>query len=183
MTTRKKIDFSLLSRHASSSTSSTDLPPMVPTLESPITFHAMTRYDHVNDSTPKKNRMELGSTRPAMFVKAEDDDTLISDGTKSFSADSSFSPLTRRDIEREPPYRSKSQYFENAFSLPGSYLSPRTRLSEASLVVVELRLSTKVQVGSIDYKNPSLTRFVLDQRRLFAGICHCFSNGTDLPEA
>lgn len=153
MTTRKKIDFSLLRRHNSLSTSLSELPPTVPTLESPLTFHAMTKYDRVTDAPLKRDKMGLDPATPAMFVEGGDVHAITSDFATNFAADPSSSSLTHKEIEREPPYRSKSQYFDNAFNLRGSSLSPRTRLSETSLVVVELRVSTKVQVASMEYKD------------------------------
>ncbi|KAL5365511.1 hypothetical protein BJX96DRAFT_181737 [Aspergillus floccosus] len=149
MTTRKKINLSLLRRHNCSSTSLSDLPPTVPTLDSPLTFHAMTKYDRVIDSPLKRNKTEIDSTRPAMFVEGEDGDVITFDVTKSFAADSPSNPLAHKEIEREPPYRSKSLYFESAFNLGGSSLSPRTLKSDTSLVVVELRIKDDDLLASV----------------------------------
>ncbi|KAG2421043.1 hypothetical protein HFD88_000659 [Aspergillus terreus] len=149
MTTRKKIDFSLLRRHNSSSTSLSELPPTVPTLESPLTFHAMTKYDRVTDSPLKRDKMGLDPATPAMFVEGGDVHAITSDFATNFAADPSSSSLTHGEIEREPPYRSKSQYFDNAFNLRGSSLSPRTRLSENSLVVVELRIKDDYSLAAV----------------------------------
>ncbi|KAL4893662.1 Tautomerase/MIF superfamily [Aspergillus ambiguus] len=143
MTTRRnRVDFSLR-RHDYSSSSSTGLVPAIPVLESPVTFRALTRPDPVTESDLKK---KIQVERD--FVdEREDADDVSRQLLKSFPPDGTSSRITPREIEKEPLYRSKSQYFEDAFNIRGFHMSPRTRLSETSIVVVEVKLSTKVKDG------------------------------------
>ena len=83
-----------------------------------------------------------------MFLEEKDDDEApISALTGGAPLDVKPAHVERKSVEEKPMTRTKSQYFEDAFSTRGPLTSPRTQISQDSVVVVEIKVNTKVRDG------------------------------------
>ncbi|PYH75009.1 MIF domain protein [Aspergillus vadensis CBS 113365] len=142
---RHRIDFSLRRRRNDlSNTSSGSISPPVPVLQSPVTFQAFASVNVSEATLKQKNELERAPVRPSMFLEEKDDDEApISALTGSAPLDVKPAHVERKSVEEKPMTRTKSQYFEDAFSTRGPLTSPRTQISQDSVVVVEIKVNTK----------------------------------------
>ncbi|OJI97174.1 hypothetical protein ASPVEDRAFT_49218 [Aspergillus versicolor CBS 583.65] len=135
-----RIDFTLLRRRRNlSSTSSSDLSPTVPVLESPITFHAIASQS-VSEATLKQSGLNRAPVKPSMFFEDREEDD---DG----SAPNLTSPraVHRSSDEDRPLTQPKSQFFDNSFSSRSPWVSPSARINQDSFVVIEIKLNIGVK--------------------------------------
>ncbi|KAL2871814.1 MIF domain protein [Aspergillus lucknowensis] len=143
-----RIDFSLLRRRQNiSSTSSSDFSPTVPVLESPISFHAFTSQS-VSEATLKQSRLNRAPVKPSMFFeeKEEDDDGSVPNLNRGDLKDGRSARAAHKSSADERPLnRAKSQYFEDAYNTRSPWISPRARISQESLVVVEIQTNITVK--------------------------------------
>ncbi|GLB08770.1 ADP-ribose 1''-phosphate phosphatase [Aspergillus tubingensis] len=149
---RHRIDFSLRRRRNDlSNTSSGSISPPVPVLQSPVTFQAFASVNVSEATLKQKNKLERAPVRPSMFLEEKDDDEApISALTGGAPLDVKPAHVERKSVEEKPMTRTKSQYFEDAFSTRGPLTSPRTQISQDSVVVVEIKVNTKVQVKEME---------------------------------
>ncbi|RAH60260.1 hypothetical protein BO85DRAFT_457130 [Aspergillus piperis CBS 112811] len=142
---RHRIDFSLRRRRNDlSNTSSGSISPPVPVLQSPVTFQAFASVDVSEATLKQKNKLERPPVRPSMFLEEKDDDEApLSALTGGAPLDVKPAHVERKSVEERPMTRTKSQYFEDAFSTRGPLTSPRTQISQDSVVVVEIKVNTK----------------------------------------
>ncbi|KAL4809306.1 Tautomerase/MIF superfamily [Aspergillus unguis] len=146
---RHRVDFSVLRRRqVLSSASSSDLSPTVPVLESPISFHAMASHD-VDEATLKQSRLNRDPVKPSMFFEDKEEDDLDGSVPNLRAGDRKVgrSPhaAQKSSGEEEPLAQPKSQFFEESFSARAPWGSPSARMSQDSLVVIELKVNTSVK--------------------------------------
>ncbi|KAI2907878.1 hypothetical protein CBS63078_4729 [Aspergillus niger] len=144
---RHRIDFSLRRRRNDlSNTSSGSISPPVPILQSPVTFQAFASVSVSEATLKQKNKLERDPVRPSMFLEEKDDDEAPNSAlTGGAPLDVKPVHIERKSVEEKPMTRTKSQYFEDAFSTRGPLTSPRTQISQDSVVVVEIKTNTKVK--------------------------------------
>ncbi|PYI07164.1 hypothetical protein BO78DRAFT_469442 [Aspergillus sclerotiicarbonarius CBS 121057] len=148
MTSRRhRIDFSLRRRRNDPSlTSSGSVSPTVPVLQSPVTFQAFATVNVSEATLKQKNKLERSPVRPSMFLEEKDDDeTPVPALVGGAPVDVKSAHVERKSVEEKPMTRTKSQYFEDAFSTRGPLCSPRSQISQDSVVVVEIKINTKVK--------------------------------------
>jgi hypothetical protein len=147
-----RIDFTLLRRRRNlSSTSSSDLSPTVPVLESPITFHAIASQS-VSEATLKQSGLNRAPVKPSMFFedREEDDDGSAPNLTSVDHKDVRSPRAVRRSSDEDRPLtHPKSQFFDNSFSSRSPWASPSARINQDSFVVIEIKLNTGV-CGHLD---------------------------------
>lgn len=153
---RHRIDFSLRRRRNDlSNTSSGSISPPVPILQSPVTFQAFASVSVSEATLKQKNKLERDPVRPSMFLEEKDDDEAPNSAlTGGAPLDVKPVHIERKSVEEKPMTRTKSQYFEDAFSTRGPLTSPRTQISQDSVVVVEIKTNTKVREGGLQSKFP-----------------------------
>ncbi|GLA03916.1 ADP-ribose 1''-phosphate phosphatase [Aspergillus niger] len=144
---RHRIDFSLRRRRIDlSNTSSGSISPPVPILQSPVTFQAFASVSVSEATLKQKNKLERDPVRPSMFLEEKDDDEAPNSAlTGGAPLDVKPVHIERKSVEEKPMTRTKSQYFEDAFSTRGPLTSPRTQISQDSVVVVEIKINTKIK--------------------------------------
>ncbi|RAL05468.1 MIF domain protein [Aspergillus ibericus CBS 121593] len=142
---RHRIDFSLRRRRNNPSlTSSGSLSPTVPVLQSPVTFQAFATVNVSETTIKQKNKLERTPVKPSMFLEEkDDDDTPVPALAGRAPVDVKSAQVERKSVEERPTTRTKSQYFEDAFSTRGPLSSPRSQISQDSVVVVEIKMNTK----------------------------------------
>lgn len=144
---RHRIDFTLLRRRQNlSSTSSSDLSPVVPVLESPITFHAIASQS-VSEATLKQSKINRAQVKPSMFFedREEDDDGSVPNLTSVDRKDVRSPRAAHRSSDEDRPLtQPKSQFFENSFSTRSPWESPSARINQDSFVVIEIKLNIGV---------------------------------------
>ncbi|KAL3467550.1 Tautomerase/MIF superfamily [Aspergillus heterothallicus] len=145
---RHRIDFSIIRRRQNlSSTSSSDLSPNVPVLESPISFQALTSQS-ISEATLKQNKLNRTPVKPSMFFeeKEEDEDGTVPNLTGGDPKDGrSARAVHRGGADDRLLSRTKSQFFEDSFSTRNPWISPSARMSQESLVVIEIKMNTRVK--------------------------------------
>ncbi|KAL3251338.1 hypothetical protein ABHI18_010688 [Aspergillus niger] len=144
---RHRIDFSLRRRRIDlSNTSSGSISPPVPILQSPVTFQAFASVSVSEATLKQKNKLERDPVRPSMFLEEKDDDEAPNSALTGVAPlDVKPVHIERKSVEEKPMTRTKSQYFEDAFSTRGPLTSPRTQISQDSVVVVEIKINTKIK--------------------------------------
>ncbi|PWY95334.1 MIF domain protein [Aspergillus sclerotioniger CBS 115572] len=148
MTSRRhRIDFSLRRRRNNPSlTSSGSASPTVPVLQSPVTFQAFASVNVSETTLKQKNKLERAPVRPSMFLEEKDDDETSTPALAGGApVDIRPAHVERKSVEEKPMTQTRSQYFEDAFSTRGPLTSPRSQISQDSVVVVEIKINTKVK--------------------------------------
>ncbi|KAE8144424.1 hypothetical protein BDV25DRAFT_171552 [Aspergillus avenaceus] len=143
---RRKLDLSLLQRrHSSSAVSSTSLSPTIPTLESPVTFHALTSRTISEATMSQRNKLEKMPARPSMFIEETDEDCSMAPVlTRCVAPGPASIDALSNTVEEDPAVRTKTQYFEDVFNTRGPELSPRAQVNQESVIVAELKLNKLV---------------------------------------
>ncbi|KAL5342443.1 Tautomerase/MIF superfamily [Aspergillus crustosus] len=145
---RHRIDFSLLRRRQNtSSASSSDLSPTIPILESPISFHALASQN-VSEATLKQTKLNRAPVMPSMFFddKEEDDDGTVPNLTTGDHKDARTARAAHKSsVDERPLIRTKSQFFDNTFNARSPWISPSARVSQDSLVVIEIKMNINVK--------------------------------------
>lgn len=77
------------------------------------------------------------------------------------SIDPTTVSVAHKSIEEEQVTKFRSQYFDDFFATRGQHNSPRTRVNQDSIVVVDLKLNTRVSHHS--YVACSLVEATADQ--------------------
>ncbi|KAL4735646.1 hypothetical protein BDV11DRAFT_208303 [Aspergillus similis] len=135
---RHRIDFSLLRRRQNfSSTSSSDLSPGIPVLQSPMSFHAMASPE-VPEATLKRSTLDRAPVKPSMFFEDmdEEDDGPVTKSTAHDHKDVPAPRTAQKVISGESP--PKTQFFEDSFNSRVSFVPPVARIGQDSLVVIEV---------------------------------------------
>ncbi|PYH87726.1 MIF domain protein [Aspergillus ellipticus CBS 707.79] len=147
---RHRINLTLLRRrHDLSNTSSSgSLSPNVPVLQSPVTFQAFAAVNVSEATLKQKNRLERAPVRPSMFLEERDDDEApISTLTSGAPVDVKSNRVEHKSVEDKPISQTRTHYFEDVFGTRGPANSPRTQISQDSVVVVEIKINTKVRTA------------------------------------
>jgi hypothetical protein len=140
-------------RHNISSTSSSDLSPTIPVLESPVSFQALTPQS-ISEATLKQNKLNRTPVKPSMFFeeREEDEDGVVPNLTSVDPKDGRSARAVHKGCADERLLsRTKSQFFEDSFRNRNPWISPSTRMSQDSLVVIEIKMNIKVSNGSHPY--------------------------------
>ncbi|KAI9368753.1 hypothetical protein BJX61DRAFT_536999 [Aspergillus egyptiacus] len=145
---RRRIDFSLIRRRQTISTgSSSSLSPTVPVLESPVSFHALASQMNVSEATLKQtNRLNRAPVKPSMFFedKEDDDDGPIPRLTRGNPKAVRTARVERKSSGEETPLTHiKSPFFEDSFDTRTPWMPPSARISQNSVVVIEIKVNTK----------------------------------------
>ncbi|KAL2853363.1 hypothetical protein BJY01DRAFT_259108 [Aspergillus pseudoustus] len=143
---RHRIDFSMIRRRKSlSSTSSSDLSPTVPVLESPISFQALTSQS-ISEATLKQNKLNRTPVKPSMFFeeKEEDEDGTVPNLTSGDPKDGRSARAAHKSgADERLLSRTKSHFFEDSFSTRSPWITPSARMCQESLVVIEIKMNTR----------------------------------------
>ncbi|KAF4188076.1 hypothetical protein CNMCM7927_002568 [Aspergillus lentulus] len=141
-----RMDLSFLRRrHNYSTTSSTSLSPTVPVLQSPAMFQALTSKTVPEETLKQKNKLERAAIKPSMFFEdKEEDDTVAPDLKHGVSPDAQSVHVAHRSADDEQSPQTKSRYFEDLFATRGPLISPRTRISNDSVVVIEIKMNSRI---------------------------------------
>ncbi|GFF24859.1 hypothetical protein IFM61606_09268 [Aspergillus udagawae] len=142
-----RMDLSFLRRrHNYSTTSSTSLSPTVPVLQSPAMFQALTSKTVPEETLKQKNKLERAAIKPSMFFEdKEEDDNVDPDLKHGVSPDAQSVHVAHRSVDDdEQPPQAKSRYFEDLFNTCGPLISPRTRISNDSVVVIEIKTNSRI---------------------------------------
>lgn len=133
--------------HTYSPTSSTSLSPTDPVLEAPITFQALAARIVPDVSLRKKKKERKGLVMPPMFSEERDDDedTPPPKLVKVCSADVKAENAGRKIGEEAQACKSKTQYFDDIFNSRGPQHTPTTLVTHESIVVIEIKINTKVR--------------------------------------
>ncbi|PWY89978.1 Tautomerase/MIF [Aspergillus heteromorphus CBS 117.55] len=146
---RHRINLTLLRRrHGLSNTSSSgSLSPTVPVLQSPVTFQAFAAVNVSEATLKQRSKLERAPVRPSMFLeeKDEDDDPPIAALTSGAPLDVKSNRAEHKSNEDKPIQRSRSHYYEDVFSTRGPLTSPRTQISQESVVVIELKVNSQIK--------------------------------------
>ncbi|OJJ34794.1 hypothetical protein ASPWEDRAFT_477100 [Aspergillus wentii DTO 134E9] len=142
-----KIDWSFSKRRqAHSNTSSASLSsPTGPELESPITFQAMAINTSPEATMKKNKKMDRAPVVPSVFLEKDDDEPEVPTLTHGVSNDARTVYVAHKSVEEEAATKTKSQYYEEAFNTRGPYNSPTTRVTQDSIIVVEIKMSSNVK--------------------------------------
>ncbi|PLB44615.1 hypothetical protein P170DRAFT_367654 [Aspergillus steynii IBT 23096] len=138
----RKLDFSRMKKRNHSNTSSTSS-PTVPVLESPAVFS----LQNISPGSPgqQKTRLDRSPARPSVFVEnIDDDDDMDAPAVHGPPSDSKLGPVNA-DGEDDSMTRAKTRYFEEIFSIRSPLASPKTRTNQESIIVVEVKLRTRVK--------------------------------------
>ncbi|PYH49392.1 MIF domain protein, partial [Aspergillus saccharolyticus JOP 1030-1] len=143
---RRRFEFSFRKRHGSPSTSSSSISPTVPVLQSPLAFQALGPRTISEATLKQKNKLDRAPVRPSMFLEEKDDDDNPMYPIKPGApADVKSTHFERKIIEGESVLRPKSQYFEDIFNVRGLVTSAKTRITQDSVIVIEIKISTQVK--------------------------------------
>ncbi|KAL3480347.1 hypothetical protein BJX99DRAFT_27841 [Aspergillus californicus] len=146
---RHRIDFTLLRRRQTiSSTSSSSLSPTVPVLASPMSFHALASEMGVSEATLKQNsRLNRAPVKPSMFFEEKEDDEGSAPNLARGDAKGSRSPhaAQKSSVEERPLTQTRSPFFEDAFGTRAPWMSPSTRITQESLVVIEIKFNMAIK--------------------------------------
>ncbi|EAW07197.1 MIF domain protein [Aspergillus clavatus NRRL 1] len=181
-----RMDLSFLRRrHNFSPTSSASLSPTVPVLQSPAMFQALTTKTVPEETLKQKNKLERAAIKPSMFFEEkEDDDTATTGPKRGGSADAPSVQVAHKSVKEEPSPQAKNHYFEDVFSSRGPLISPRTRISNDSIVVIEVKTNSRVSYDDSKlvsdltlrlaqiYQKPDAFMMVTIQQ----DACLCFGN-------
>jgi hypothetical protein len=145
---RHRIDFSLLRRRQNtSSTSSSSLSATVPVLESPLSYHALASQN-ISEATLKQNKLNRAPVKPSMFFedKEEYEDGTVPNLTTGDHKDGRTTRAAHKSsIDERPLIRTKSEFFDDAFNSRCPWVSPSARISQDSLVVIEIKMNINVR--------------------------------------
>ena len=133
-------------RYHNTSDSSSYLDPIIPVLESPVMFHAMMPGTVSEVTLKQKSSLERNSIIPSVFIdEAEEEESTVPEMKSRPSTETKPPHLVNKSFEKEPASRLKTRYFEDAFSARGPMASPRTRINQESIVVVDIKCNTRVR--------------------------------------
>lgn len=140
------MDLSFLRRrHNYSTTSSTSLSPTVPVLQSPAMFQALTSKTVPEETLKQKNKLERAAIKPSMFFEdKEEDDTVAPDLKHGVSPGAQSVHVAHRSADDEQSPQTKTRCFDELFNTRGPLISPRTRISNDSVVVIEIKTNSRV---------------------------------------
>ncbi|KAJ0425846.1 Tautomerase/MIF superfamily [Aspergillus carlsbadensis] len=145
---RHRIDFSMIRRrHNISSTSSSDLSPTIPVLESPVSFQALTPQS-ISEATLKQNKLNRTPVKPSMFFeeREEDEDGAVPNLTRGGPKDGRSARAVHKSCADERLLsRTKSQFFEDSLRNRNPWISPSARMSQDSLVVIEINMNIRIK--------------------------------------
>lgn len=109
-------------------------------------FHAMMPGTVSEVTLKQKSSLERNSIIPSVFIdEAEEEESTVPEMKSRPSTDTKPPRLVNKSFEEEPASRLKTRYFEDAFSTRGPMVSPRTRINQESIVVVDIRCNTRVR--------------------------------------
>ncbi|KAF4279325.1 hypothetical protein CNMCM8689_002370 [Aspergillus fumigatus] len=141
-----RMDLSFLRRrHNYSTTSSTSLSPTVPVLQSPAMFQALTSKTVPEETLKQKNKFERAAIKPSMFFEdKEEDDTVAPDLKHGVSPGAQSVHVAHRSADDEQSPQTKTRCFDELFNTRGPLISPRTRISNDSVVVIEIKTNSRI---------------------------------------
>ncbi|KAH1529276.1 hypothetical protein KXX25_001519 [Aspergillus fumigatus] len=141
-----RMDLSFLRRrHNYSTTSSTSLSPTVPVLQSPAMFQALTSKTVPEETLKQKNKFERAAIKPSMFFEdKEEDDTVAPDLKHGVSPGAQSVHVAHRSVDDEQSPQTKTRCFDELFNTRGPLISPRTRISNDSVVVIEIKTNSRI---------------------------------------
>lgn len=141
------MSFYRFKRQTYSPTSSTSLSPTGPVMENPITFQALAARIVPDVSLRKKKKQRKPLVLPSMFLEedADDEDTPPPKLVRVSSADEKTDNAARINGGEAQARKNKTQYFDGIFNNRGPEHSSASLLASGSIVVVEIKISTRVR--------------------------------------
>lgn len=141
------MSFYRFKRQTYSPTSSTSLSPTGPVMENPITFQALAARIVPDVSLRKKKKQRKPLVLPSMFLEedADDEDTPPPKLVRVSSADEKTDNAARTNGGEAQARKNKTQYFDGIFNNRGPEHSSASLLANGSIVVVEIKISTRVK--------------------------------------
>ena len=152
------MDSLLSKKRKEESASSSSFSPTGPTLESPTTFQLSTTRPIVTEATIKpKNKSERVAAMPSMFLEEKEvDEKAMMDLDRGAPADPVPVSAAHGSIEDEETVISKQKYFEEAFATRGQRNSSRIDILFNAILVVEMKISTRVSLRFVSIPCGSL---------------------------
>lgn len=141
------MSFYRFKRQTYSPTSSTSLSPTSPVIENPITFQALAARMVPDVSLRKKKKQQKPLVLPSMFLEedADDEDTPPPKLVRVPSADEGTENASRTNGGEAQARRNKTQYYDGIFNDRGPEHPSTSLLTNGSIVVVEIKISTRVR--------------------------------------
>lgn len=141
----RRLDFSRMKKHSNSDTSSTSA-PTVPVLESPVAFSVQNISS--GPTSKQMSRLERAPVRPSVFMENIEDEEMEAPAVDGPPSDSKSGPTTTGG-EDESITRAKTRYFEDVFRIRSPLSSPKSRTSQESIIVIEVKLRPRVRAHTV----------------------------------
>lgn len=128
------------------SDSSASLSPTGLTLESPSTFQVSAVKPALSEATMKqKDKQDAVLAMPSMFQEEKEaDEKILTDLTRGAPADPANVYLAPKTIDEDETNKNKNHYLEETFAIRAPHNTPKTRVGQESIVVVDIRINARV---------------------------------------
>lgn len=134
------------------SDSSSDHP--IPAIQSPGVFKMSANRCPLPEAMMKQAQCQKPEAlvgMPSIFPEErEDDENMMNDLPRGAPADPKKVYVKRRSVAEEHPTQVKNHYFEDAFATRPPQSSPRARVGQESIVVIEIKTNHKVGSSSLE---------------------------------
>lgn len=120
----------------------TDLPPRRQTQA----VHPLLAIKALQDTNVQEPKLEKLAAAPTLFGEDSENDENVAPAVRYAPTEAKTIYVAQKSVEDSPLTKTKTLYYEDAFTARGSHNSPKDRVAQDSLVVAELKTNFRVRM-------------------------------------